>query len=1326
MKRTSFGLPDNDNNGVPDGSGTINRSLVQLTTSFVGDTMEIVWNGRINLTSGTIPSFSKLFARVNIPEGRHYTLIPNSASIRIQDASAAAIYNVNNLPVQMTTGTNRTITVNASDDVLTGVPAGFVYEHGDSVRVRVLVYQSRNPGNGLITQTLTTQYFASNFPGASITNYPPAGQQFRCGIDLQQNIRYSGYNFDITGRDVRIMTDCNNVSVQSFNQDFNFAVGATTNLFNHEYRNFSRILTLTANIPAGWSWISAAANASYQQSIFTGGTNNNQTITLNPTSIVPIVNGTTNLVFDMAAFYPPSGTWRIPDEGFSIRLNLRLQPSCRVPNVTDQFVFYRASWDSTYFSNVVGLTHSSTNFFHTRAQNSGSSSNDLIQYQRPVLVVNPLLPTQDGILSTVSWDVQIQNQSSNSRAENTWIILTPQTGITITELREIATATVFTPVAGVYQVGTTNASGTRTFRVTATYNTCAVRTVSFATGWNCGSYPTSLTNYANIPCTAVSTTLTLNPRLSSLQATFTSAPPSSVDLCQFLDYELTVTNVEPGFSFNNQVRLQLPPFMTYVAGTSQIAYPSAAAFVPVANPTVLGTFITYNSQINTLIGAGGLPGSTSGNNAFKIRFRLKTDCGYTSGSIIRIRAQGNHRCGTAGPLFTASSAPVNIIGATVPYTTNITIGITDLNPCAGLGNSTLNVRIVNNGPGSVGADDQVRVIIPQYVSYVSGSYTPIINGSVNTVPTQTPLAGGETRLEWDLLQGVPPGQAIEFQILLNSDRRIACFTNDITVNTVLNNTFLCVATGSTCGSSIQTGLTAQAVPTIKSGCRQGYWTGNIDTDWFEGENWEDCIVPRCGINVEIPNQTNDPTISNAATASCQNILVRSGAVLSMVANSQLDICGDVNFETSSVFTGHPTSVVRFVGDDDQSYTHLGTGNFENVVMQQTDLPTYLDLRTNLNMNRSLTLNDGIIRTGSNEAFILSGLPASCNQGNLLSYVEGFLRRNVHSAGTGLFYLPVGNAFRGYELAALDFIQATQITQLLAHFQCHDPGCTGATPGPQGGSECGTNYVVPFLDHGFWTIDAFPAGFSNTGRYHMATWNRGFSNPGMAHTIAKRPTGSGGAWQLNGRCNPSSTAGISLRDSLQGFSEFAIAVGDVPFPVEIASFEATPADQAIDLNWLALTETALKKYEVERSIDGIEFRSIGSVPARNLSGAQAYTLTDYNVQPEVTYLYRLKALDLDGTSRYSVVRSARLSGEQVWKVRAYPNPFKESLTIESTQAPETNQLAEVYTLTGKLLVQQAFTGNGSFELELRNLPVGIYLLKVWSGDKTTEQKIIKSH
>ncbi len=130
-----------------------------------------------------------------------------------------------------------------------------------------------------------------------------------------------------------------------------------------------------------------------------------------------------------------------------------------------------------------------------------------------------------------------------------------------------------------------------------------------------------------------------------------------------------------------------------------------------------------------------------------------------------------------------------------------------------------------------------------------------------------------------------------------------------------------------------------------------------------------------------------------------------------------------------------------------------------------------------------------------------------------------------------------------------------------------------------------------------------------------------------------------------------------------------AGGVTPLTIGFQSFEAKWSGNSGSLSWQGSgNETAGSYYEVQRSIDGKNYITIGRVNASTLSSSYSYL--DKEVAATVfsntaTFYYRLQMVDNDGSSKYSnIEKLTRIIADNTIKV--YPNPSNGTVHFNNLQ------------------------------------------------------------
>ena len=188
---------------------------------------------------------------------------------------------------------------------------------------------------------------------------------------------------------------------------------------------------------------------------------------------------------------------------------------------------------------------------------------------------------------------------------------------------------------------------------------------------------------------------------------------------------------------------------------------------------------------------------------------------------------------------------------------------------------------------------------------------------------------------------------------------------------------------------------------------------------------------------------------------------------------------------------------------------------------------------------------------------------------------------------------------------------------------------------------------------------------------------------------------GSNWQ-DGGGTASGTAGsgtIPSGSAMSTFNKYTLGTNPCsnPLPVELIEFTAEPKNnEAVDVRWVTATEINNHYFEVQTSIDGVNWTTIAIVQgAGNSTELQNYSLMDYDPYPGVSY-YRLKQLDYDGTTSYSNIEIVNFEGVEI--ITLFPNPSSGEVNI-TVKSSETGTITfTVHDAVGKIIKSEQFQIN----------------------------------
>ncbi len=232
----------------------------------------------------------------------------------------------------------------------------------------------------------------------------------------------------------------------------------------------------------------------------------------------------------------------------------------------------------------------------------------------------------------------------------------------------------------------------------------------------------------------------------------------------------------------------------------------------------------------------------------------------------------------------------------------------------------------------------------------------------------------------------------------------------------------------------------------------------------------------------------------------------------------------------------------------------------------------------------------------------------------------------------------------------------------------------------------------------------------------------FSVPWLnATTPARHPQDAFDLYKTNFDAETASWKANLSQVGYQWFTYSLMPEIGVVLPLQLFNFQGFTEKQGNRLVWQTTHEINVSHFDIERSFDGKIFDKLGTVQAKNANSIYEFmdiqTISKLeNSQNSIQY-YRLKINDLVGTSSFSKVialnredtveeRNPDKIGKE-GKIKLFPNPTKDVLTIFCETNLEGKKIEIVNTFGQVVLTQNAFEGH-SFNIQ--KLANGVYFLK----------------
>lgn len=171
--------------------------------------------------------------------------------------------------------------------------------------------------------------------------------------------------------------------------------------------------------------------------------------------------------------------------------------------------------------------------------------------------------------------------------------------------------------------------------------------------------------------------------------------------------------------------------------------------------------------------------------------------------------------------------------------------------------------------------------------------------------------------------------------------------------------------------------------------------------------------------------------------------------------------------------------------------------------------------------------------------------------------------------------------------------------------------------------------------------------------------------------------------------------------------------DVPLPVTWLYFNGINQGTNNLLKWATGSEQNTREFIVERSLDGINFSAVGTVPAAgNSSDTKTYSYTDVHIDRlnSSVMFYRLKQTDINRNFKYSNIIRLNYNRKGTGPSIVYPNPTNGSINILLDDNNMIGTEAILTDVNGKIIKTLKIVATNQ-SIDLSAMVNGIYLLRL---------------
>jgi hypothetical protein len=775
LTRINLGQGDTNNDGKPDGA--IDSTKINVHHAINGDTLlgrwEIYVNPNVEPANPNVGlDFPYTFIEFDLetPSGGNNTA--TTALTALPNASVTVYPNGNGAPINCIVtptvmGQIATYDLSACKNPLAG---------GDSIVVEALYIANGSLDNGGFKNYVTDNDVYSSYTATPAQTYATVdsinGERHTCDRYNDYMQIYNIYSSKFTRNpQVKAISGCDNLLEFNFRRYIN--VQASNVWFPYEYRFVDVVDTFFVRISPSLEYRPGSARLNDGT---TGGVNANGTIIPD----AQIYRDGAHLVFaNLKTLYTPYGGTIVPQDEVesTAQLAFSVDPTCdAVPGTTIPTRFGVA-----VAGNGVNIPTTYNHAFNYGSTYPGGNADSSAIVNFPYDAAIPFT-TGGGTIALfgdeASWNLNLNNASSDLDALNSWMYIETLSGGALTNLTvELnGTTNIQQQLNGFYQLGTNLRSSSTPYRISGNLTTCDTVKLLVHTGYDCVSYPSA---FDTSLCYQTDTIIAYSfPTGTDAEFQVNwNGGNNSVAFCAPFDVELTLNSTQLGDIAKLDNFWLIPFGFDLDQPNIQIEYPIGTGYRAPSNPgsiSVLGQLMTidYNLLDDSL--AAGLSGSyDTTTKALKIRVPFNTSCGASSGDQITVIYNSRSACGDFLPTLTKESPPIIFTQAAIPGYTTTPIGRMDtIGDCAT--NSTFNFYVdlaINQVTQQTQVGDSIFVVVPPGVTF--NSYSPTAPGQMDQPATgpfgPTDLGNGQLRYSWPMTPNLTTGDSIKFYFDVNFD-----------------------------------------------------------------------------------------------------------------------------------------------------------------------------------------------------------------------------------------------------------------------------------------------------------------------------------------------------------------------------------------------------------------------------------------------------------------------------------------------------------------------------------------------------------------------------
>lgn len=198
-----------------------------------------------------------------------------------------------------------------------------------------------------------------------------------------------------------------------------------------------------------------------------------------------------------------------------------------------------------------------------------------------------------------------------------------------------------------------------------------------------------------------------------------------------------------------------------------------------------------------------------------------------------------------------------------------------------------------------------------------------------------------------------------------------------------------------------------------------------------------------------------------------------------------------------------------------------------------------------------------------------------------------------------------------------------------------------------------------------------------------------------------------------------------KNGINSFNRFSVLnLNDIILPLQFGRLNLTINNSEIILNFPVYHQENIIYYQIEKSVDGISFNAIGSIPNQSNLSNTSYRFTDENPVNGINY-YRIMAIEIDKNFLFSSIENIHYFNTP--SISIFPNPvYNDFITIEIEGYNKGYYSFILTDINGRKLFSEKINhaeGRGKYLIKLPSLSKGVYFGWLIGNGKVLKREIL---